>query len=98
MASSTRACRPSGGRGKSSDVTGGSRVWIAAACAFAFGCGSATNGPNAGAAVEQELAKKPRVMWLAAHGDDESMAGGFLARACVKDRLACHFFVFNRDA
>ena len=47
---------------------------------------------------EATLAARPRVLWIAAHGDDEALTGGLLAKACVHDRLPCHFLVMNRDA
>jgi LmbE family N-acetylglucosaminyl deacetylase len=45
---------------------------------------------------EQMLASKPRILWVAAHPDDESMASAVLARACLKHGAACHFLVLNR--
>ena len=46
--------------------------------------------------VDEVLAGRPAVLWVAAHPDDESMAGPLLARACVFHRSACHFLVFSR--
>jgi LmbE family N-acetylglucosaminyl deacetylase len=36
-------------------------------------------------------------MWIAAHPDDESMAGPVLARACIGAQLPCHMVVMTRD-
>jgi LmbE family N-acetylglucosaminyl deacetylase len=54
--------------------------------------------PIAGPSVDEVLERRPRLLWVAAHPDDESMAGGLLAHACVGLKAPCHFLVFNRGA
>src|SRR5688500_93072 len=72
---------------------------FAIAAGLLFSCGGpGPLQPIAGPRLEQVLEKKPRVLWVAAHPDDESMAGGFLAKACVEKQSPCHFLVFNRGA
>jgi LmbE family N-acetylglucosaminyl deacetylase len=46
--------------------------------------------------LEQILQSRPRILWVAAHPDDESMAGAVLAKACLDLELPCHFLVFSR--
>jgi LmbE family N-acetylglucosaminyl deacetylase len=76
-----------------------SRV-LAVACFAALGsvlaCGVGPQQPIPGPSVEHVVAQKPRVLWVAAHPDDESMAGVLLAKACVGAKSSCHFLVFNR--
>lgn len=60
------------------------------------GCGPGPRVTAPGPAFDRYLAQKPRVLWVAAHPDDESMAMGVLTRACLKYGSACHFLVFNR--
>ncbi len=62
----------------------------------AAGCGTPPRAPFAGPSVEDVLASRPRLLWVAAHPDDESMGGPVLARACVLHESACHFVVLNR--
>jgi LmbE family N-acetylglucosaminyl deacetylase len=60
-------------------------------------CGPGPQQPQAGPGIAEVLAHKARILWVAAHGDDESMGAGVLARACIKEQNACHFVVFTRD-
>ncbi len=61
-------------------------------------CGVGTRQPIAGPPIEQVLRARPRLLWVAAHPDDESVGGGLLGRACIADGALCHFLVFNRGA
>jgi LmbE family N-acetylglucosaminyl deacetylase len=63
---------------------------------LACGCGPGAKVPVQGPPFDELLAQKPRILWVAAHPDDESMAAGVLARACLKHGASCHFLVFNR--
>jgi LmbE family N-acetylglucosaminyl deacetylase len=66
---------------------------LVAACA-----GPGPRQPIDAPAVDRLLAEARRVLWVAAHPDDESMAGGVLSRACIAGGATCHFLVFNRGA
>ena len=66
------------------------------AAAWTAGCGPGPRIPLTGPNFEQLSARKPRLLWIAAHPDDESLTGGILARTCVRDGGTCHFFVFTR--
>lgn len=68
-----------------------------AAALLAASCGPGPQQPQPGPGIAEVLAQRPRVLWVAAHGDDESMAAGVLARACIKEQSPCHFVVFTRD-
>lgn len=63
---------------------------------LASGCGPGPKVAVPGLSFDEMLAERPRILWVAAHPDDESMAAGVLARACLKHRARCHFLVFNR--
>ncbi len=71
---------------------------LASSLAALLGCGAGTRAPAAHPTFAEALSERPRVLWVAAHGDDESVTGGLLAKTCVGDRLPCHFFVINRDS
>lgn len=64
--------------------------------AMLCGCGPGPRVPVPGTSLEKVLAGRPRILWVAAHPDDESMASGLLARACLREGASCHFLVFNR--
>jgi LmbE family N-acetylglucosaminyl deacetylase len=46
--------------------------------------------------LEQVLQGRPRILWVAAHPDDEAMAGALLAKSCLDLELFCHFLVLSR--
>jgi len=46
--------------------------------------------------IDTLLAAKPRLMWVAAHPDDESFAGAVLARAALYHECPLHFVVLTR--
>lgn len=46
--------------------------------------------------IDTLLAGKPRLMWVAAHPDDESFAGALLARASLYHQCPVHFVVLTR--
>lgn len=71
-------------------------IVLVAAVVGALGCSPGPRVPEPGPELDEVLAERPRVLWVAAHPDDESMASGLLARACIKYQSACHFLVFNR--
>jgi len=60
-----------------------------------LGCAGAPVKPT-GAILQQLLPLQPRTLWIAAHPDDEIVAGGPLAALCVANKAPCHFLVFNR--
>ena len=68
----------------------------ALALATATGCGPGPQTHLEGPSFQRVMQEKPRVMWVAAHPDDESMGGGMLSQACVRYGASCHFLVFNR--
>ena len=73
------------------------RIAAVLACAGATGCGGVPPAePPSGPTVQDVFAERPRVLWVAAHPDDESMGGPALSQACVLNKSPCHFFVFNR--
>lgn len=70
------------------------RAWLLLLILVCACAGDPLPAPGPGfTAVAQ---KSPRVLWVAAHPDDESMAAGVLATLCIKHKSACHFLVFNR--
>lgn len=46
--------------------------------------------------IDTLLARMPRLMWVAAHPDDESFAGALLARASLYHHCPLHFLVLTR--
>ena len=68
---------------------------VSLSAALASCSGPGPRQPIAGPSIEQVLARKPRLLWVAAHPDDESLAGGLLARACVGLETPCHFLIFT---
>jgi LmbE family N-acetylglucosaminyl deacetylase len=68
---------------------------LALAALSSWGCAGAPVGAR-GPSFAEVAAVRPRVLWVAAHPDDESMAAGVLASLCVKGGSACHFLVMNR--
>ena len=65
--------------------------------AMTVACGPGPRESRPGPSAAEVLAQRPRVLWVAAHGDDEVMGAGVLMHACVKQLSPCHFFVFTRD-
>lgn len=62
---------------------------------FALAC-SGAHAPEASApTIEEALRANARVMWIAAHPDDEALAGSVLTHACVGLKTPCYFLVFN---
>lgn len=60
----------------------------------AAACTALPPAPDDGG-IAARLQRPARIMWIAAHPDDESMASPLLAYACVKRGLPCAFFVFT---
>lgn len=60
-------------------------------------CGPGPREVRPGATAAELLAERPRVLWVAAHGDDELMGSGVLMRACLKEHSPCHFVILTRD-
>lgn len=76
-------------------------VALTALAALALAAGCATRRPAADGAptppsIDELLASGVRVLWVAAHPDDEAMAGPLLASACVAHANPCHFMVLTR--
>lgn len=69
-----------------------------ALCAFALvtaGCAGSRVPVSGEPTIEEVLGANARVLWVAAHPDDEALAGSVLAHACVGLATPCHFLVFN---
>ncbi len=69
---------------------------IAAALTAVAACSPGPPQSPEGPSIDEILDRRPRVLWVAAHPDDESMGGPVLARACLKYDSPCHFVVFNK--
>ncbi len=63
--------------------------------AFFVACGHGQMGTTS-RAFDDVVRTGPRVLWVAAHPDDEALTGGLLAHLCVGEGLPCHFVVLNR--
>ena len=59
------------------------------------GCAGARLPVAGEPSIEEVLHANARVLWVAAHPDDEALAGSVLAHACVGLGAPCHFLVFN---
>ena len=60
-----------------------------------LGAGRPKKGPKA-PRLDQLLEDGPRVLWVAAHPDDECFAGALLAKASLRCRCPLHFLVLTR--
>jgi LmbE family N-acetylglucosaminyl deacetylase len=66
--------------------------------ALTVSCGPGPQGNVPSPTFDQAVNGHQRVLWVAAHPDDESLGGGALSRACVKNGSVCHFLVLTRGA
>jgi len=71
-------------------------LFVAVLFALATGCAGTHLILRDAPPVEKMLTEQPRVMFVGAHPDDESLAGAILAKACVELKNPCHFLVFTR--
>ncbi len=72
------------------------RAPFALACLALSACAGAPAVREGQPTLEQLLGERPRPPWVAAHPDDESLAGAVLAKACLDLELPCHFLGFLR--
>lgn len=61
-------------------------------------CGPGPQSTGAGPGFDDSIGAKSRVLWVAAHPDDEGLGGGALSRACIRNESVCHFVVLTRGA
>ncbi len=71
--------------------------WLPAigALLLTAGCAGTRIPPESALGIEEVLHSNARVLWVAAHPDDEALAGSVLTHACVGLKAPCYFLVFN---
>ena len=68
----------------------------AATLASMSACGPGPRAQVPAPAFDEVVGSSQRVLWVAAHPDDESLGGGVVSRACIRHHAQCHFVVLTR--